>query len=109
MYIESTKENLFNLNDVYESLILHCGLEYAESVIRLVNKDKEQTNKDKEQSDLLDKIAMLESDSNDMECQVISMQCIIEDAISQLEYILHQSSINKSAVVNVYNTLCEAL
>lgn len=109
MYIESTKENLFNLDDVYESLILHCGLEYAESVMRLVNKEKkDQTNKDKEQS-LLDKIAMLESDSNDMECQVISMQCIIEDAISQLEYILHQSSINKSAVVNVYNTLCEAL
>lgn len=108
MYIESTKENLFNLDDVYESLIVHCGLEYAESVMRLVNKEKEQTNKDKEQS-LLDKIAMLESDYDDMECQVISMQCIIEDAISQLEYILHQSSVNKSAVVNVYNTLCEAL
>ena len=31
MFIASTKENLFNLSDVYESLILHCGLEYAES------------------------------------------------------------------------------
>ena len=42
MFIESTKENLFSMDDVYESLILHCGLEYAESVMRLVNKDKEQ-------------------------------------------------------------------
>ena len=40
MYIVATKENLFNLNDVYESLILHCGLEYAESVMRIVNKEK---------------------------------------------------------------------
>lgn len=105
MFIESTKENLFNLNDVYESLTLHCGLEYAESVMRIVNKDKEQSDY---KTDLIDKIAMLESDYDDMEGQVTSMQCIIEDAISQLEYILHQSSVNKSAVVNVYNTLCEA-
>lgn len=47
MFIESTKENLFNLDDVYESLILHCGLEYAESVMRLVNK---QTNKQRQRT-----------------------------------------------------------
>ena len=44
MFIESTKENLFNLNDVYESLILHCGLEYASSVFRLLG--TQITNKD---------------------------------------------------------------
>lgn len=48
MFIESTKENLFNLDDVYESLILHCGLEYAEIVMRLVN--KEQTNKQRQRT-----------------------------------------------------------
>lgn len=109
MYIESTKENLFNLNDVYESLILHCGLEYAESVMRLVNKEKkEQTNKDKEQS-LLDKIAMLESDYDDMESQVTSMQCIVNDAVSQLECVLDKSRIKKSDIEDVYNTLSEAI
>lgn len=108
MYIESTKENLFNLDDVYESLIVHCGLEYAESVMRLVNKEKEQTNKNKEQS-LLDKIAMLESDYDDMESQVTSMQCIVNDAVSQLEYRLNKSSVEKSDIEDVYNTLCESI
>ena len=106
MYIESTKENLFNLDDVYESLILHCGLEYAEIVMRLVN--KEQTNKDKEQS-LLDRIAMLESDYDDMESQVTSMQCIVNDAVSQLECMLDKSRVKKSDIEDVYNTLSESI
>ena len=101
MFIESTKENLFNLDDVYESLILHCGLEYAESVMRIVNKDKEQS--------LLDKIAMLESDYDDMESQVTSMQCIVNDAVSQLECVLDKSRIKKSDIEDVYNTLSEAI
>lgn len=108
MYIESTKENLFNLDDVYESLIVHCGLEYAESVMRLVNKEKEQTNKNKEQS-LLDRIAMLESDYDDMEGQITSMQCIVNDAVSQLEHILNQPKVKKSDIEDVYNTLSEAI
>lgn len=108
MFIESTKENIFNLNDVYESLILHCGLEYAESVMRLVNKDKVQTDKGKEQS-LLDKIALLESDYDDMESQVTSMQCIVNDAVSQLEHMLNQSRVKKSDIEDVYNTLSEAI
>ena len=99
MFIESTKENLFNLNDVYESLILHCGLEYAESVMRLVNKDKEQSDY---KSDLLDRLAELEG-------QVTSMQCIVNDAVSQLEYILNQSRVKKSDIEDVYNTLSEAI
>lgn len=86
MYIESTKENLFSMDDVYESLILHCGLEYAESVMRLVNKYKEQSDY---KSDLLDRIAELESDYDDVESQVTSMQCIVNDAVSQLEHILN--------------------
>lgn len=98
MFIESTKENLFNLNDVYESLILHCGLEYAESVMRLVNKDKEQ-------SDLLDKVAMLESDYEDTESQLTSMQCIVNDAVSQLECMLNKSRVKKSDI----DTLSEAI
>lgn len=106
MFIESTKENLFNLDDVYESLILHCGLEYAEIVMRLVN--KEQANKDKEQS-LLDRIAMLESDYDDMESQVTSMQCIVNDAVSQLECMLDKSRVKKSDIEDVYNTLSEAI
>lgn len=106
MYIESTKENLFNLDDVYESLILHCGIEYAESVMRLVNKEKEQSDY---KTDLLDKIAMLESDYDDMEGQVTSMQCIVNDAVSQLEYMLNQSRVKKSDIENVYNTLSEAI
>ena len=101
MYIESTKENLFNLDDVYESLILHCGLEYAESVMRLVDKEKEQS--------LLDKIAMLESDYDDMESQVTSMQCIVNDAVSQLECMLDKSRVKKSDIEDVYNTLSEAI
>lgn len=106
MYIESTKENLFNLNDVYESLIVHCGLEYAESVMRIINKDKEQSDY---KTDLLDKIAMLESDYDDMEGQVTSMQCIVNDAVSQLEYMLNQSRVKKSDIEDVYNTLSEVI
>ncbi len=41
MYIETTNENLFNKEDVYESLISHCGLEYASSVFRLLGANKE--------------------------------------------------------------------
>ena len=106
MFIESTKENLFSMSDVYESLILHCGLEYAESVMRLVNKDKEQSDY---KSDLLDRIAMLESDYDAMESQVTSMQCIINDAVSQLEYMLNQARVKKSDIEDVYNTLSEAI
>ena len=106
MYIVSTKENLFNLTDVYESLILHCGLEYAESVMRIVNKDKEQSDY---KTDLLDKIAMLESDYDDMEGQVTSMQCIVNDAVSQLECMLDKSRVKKSDIEDVYNTLSEAI
>ena len=106
MFIESTKENLFSMDDVYESLILHCGLEYAESVMRLVNKDKEQSDY---KSDLLDRIAELESDYDDMEDQVTSMQCIVNDAVSQLEHILNQPKVKKSYIEDVYNTLSEAI
>lgn len=106
MYIESTRENLFNLFDVYESLILHCGLEYAESVMRIVNKDKEQSDY---KSDLLDRIAVLESDYDDMEGQVTSMQCIVNDAVSQLECMLDKSRVKKSDIEDVYNTLSEAI
>lgn len=106
MYIVSTKENLFNLNDVYESLILHCGLEYAESVMRIVNKDKEQSDY---KTDLVDRLAMLESDYDDMESQVTSMQCIVNDAVSQLECMLDKSEVKKSDIEDVYNTLSEAI
>lgn len=94
------------MDDVYESLILHCGLEYAESAMRLVNKDKEQSDY---KSDLLDRIAELESDYDDMESQVTSMQCIVYDAVSQLEHILNQSRVKKSDIEDVYNTLCESI
>lgn len=106
MFIESTKENLFSMDDVYESLILHCGLEYAESIMRLANKDKEQSDY---KSDLLDRIAELESDYDDMEGQVTSMQCIVNDAVSQLEYMLNQARVKKSDIEDVYNTLSEAI
>ena len=98
--------DISNLNDVYESLILHCGLEYAESVIRLVNKDKEQSDY---KSDLLDRLAELESDYDDMESQVTSMQCIVNDAVSQLEHMLNQARVKKSDIEDVYNTLSEAI
>lgn len=106
MYIVSTKENLFNLDDVYESLIVHCGLEYAESVMRLVNKEKEQSDY---KTDLIDRLAMLESDYDDMESQVTSMQCIVNDAVSQLECVLDKSRVKKSDIEDVYNTLSEAI
>lgn len=106
MYIEATKENLFNLDDVYESLIVHCGLEYAESVMRLVNKEKEQSDY---KTDLIDRLAMLESDYDDMESHVTSMQCIVNDAVSQLECMLDKSRIKKSDIEDVYNTLSEAI
>ena len=106
MFIESTKENLFNLNDVYESLIFLFFLEYAESAIRLVNKDKEQSDY---KSDLLDRIAELESDYDDMEGQVTSMQCIVNDAVSQLEHMLNQARVKKSDIEDVYNTLSGAI
>ena len=41
MYIETTNENLFSKEDIYESLISHCGLEYASSVFRLLGANKE--------------------------------------------------------------------
>lgn len=52
---------------------------------------------------------MLESDYDDMECQITSMQCIVNDAVSQLECMLKQPRVKKSDIEDVYNTLSEAV
>lgn len=52
---------------------------------------------------------MLESDYDDMESQVTSMQCIVNDAVSQLECMLDKSRVKKSDIEDVYNTLSEAI
>ena len=52
---------------------------------------------------------MLESDYDDMESQVTSIQCIVNDAVSQLEHILNQPNVKKSDIEDVYNTLSEAI
>ena len=58
---------------------------------------------------MLDRIAELESDYDDMESQVTSMQCIVNDAVSQLEHMLNQARVKKSDIEDVYNTLSEAI
>ena len=74
--------------------------------MRLVNNAKEQSDY---KSELLDRLAMMESDYDDMESQVTSMQCIVNDAVSQLEYMLNQARVKKSDIEDVYNTLSEAI
>ena len=53
MFIESTNENLFNKEDIYESLISHCGLEYASSVFRLLGSPVTNKEFDEKQSRII--------------------------------------------------------
>ena len=52
---------------------------------------------------------MLESDYDDMEGQVTSMQCIVNDAVSQLEHMLNQARVKKSDIEDVYNMLSDVI
>lgn len=76
MYIVSTNESLFDKEDIYESLIAHCGLEYASSVFRLpgVNKEFEFDKKQRQ-------IDLLEQELNSYDESLHSLTSNIQEAI----------------------------
>lgn len=76
MYIVSTNESLFDKEDIYESLIAHCGLEYASSVFRLLGVNKEfEFDKKQRQIDLL------EQELNSYDESLHSLTSNIQEAI----------------------------
>ena len=77
MYIVSTNESLFDKEDIYESLIAHCGLEYASSVFRLLGANKEfEFNKKQSQIDALEQ--ELDSYTMDLYRKYTQYACTID-------------------------------
>lgn len=101
MYIRTTNENLFSKEDIYESLISHCGLEYASSVFRLLGTgtNKEEYDEKQRQIDLLEQ----ELDSYIMDLD--SLTSGIQEAIDLLDDILAKKRINRVSIENVREML----
>ena len=100
MYIVSTNESLFDKEDIYESLIAHCGLEYASSVFRLLVANKEfEFDKKQSQMDALEQ----ELDSYTMDLDNLTSS--IQEAIDQLDDVLGKKRISRAAIENVRDAL----
>lgn len=100
MYIETTNENLFNKEDIYESLIAHCGLEYAASVFRLLGENKE-FEFDERQS----QIEALEQELDSYTMDLDSLTSGIQEAIDQLDDVLGKKRLTREAIENVRDML----
>lgn len=100
MYIVSTDEALFSKEDIYESLIAHCGLEYASSVFRLLGANKEfEFDKKQRQIDALEQ----ELDSYTMDLDGLTSG--IQEAIDILDDILAKKRINRASIENIREML----
>ena len=101
MFIESTNENLFDKEDIYESLISHCGLEYASSVFRLLG--TQITNKDFDEKQR--QIEALEQELDSYTMDLDSLTSGIQEAIDQLDDVLGKKRLNREAIENVREML----
>lgn len=101
MFIESTNENLFNKEDIYESLISHCGLEYASSVFRLLGAPITNKEADEKQS----QIDALEQELDSYTMDLDSLTSGIQEAIDQLDDVLGKKRISRVSIENIRDML----
>ena len=101
MYISTTDEALFSEEDIYESLISHCGLEYASSVFRLL--ETQITNKDFDKKQR--QIAALEQELDSYTMDLDGLTSGIHEAIDLLDDILGKKRISRAAIENVRKML----
>lgn len=101
VYIRTTNENLFSKEDIYESLISHCGLEYASSVFRLLGAPITNKEYDEKQS----QIDALEQELDSYTMELDSLTSGIQEAIDLLDDILAKKRINRASIENVREML----
>ena len=100
MYIEATNENLFNKEDIYESLIAHCGLEYASSVFRLLGANKEFEFDEKQSQ-----IEALEQELDSYTMDLDSLTSGVQEVLDMLDEALDKKRLNREAIENVRDML----
>ena len=101
MYIRTTDEGLFSKEDIYESLINHCGLEYASSVFRLL--ETQITNKDFDKKQR--QIEALEQELDSYTMDLDGLTSGIQEVIDILDDILSKKRINRASIENVREML----
>ena len=101
MYIRTTNENLFSKEDIYESLISHCGLEYASSVFRILGAPITNKESDEKQR----QIEALEQELDSYTMDLDSLTSGIQEAIDLLDDILAKKRINRASIENVREML----
>ena len=101
MYIEATNENLFNKEDIYESLIAHCGLEYASSVFRLLGAPATNKEFDEKQS----QIEALEQELDSYTMDLDSLTSGVQEVLDMLDEALDKKRLNREAIENVRDML----
>ena len=101
MYIVSTNESLFDKVDVYESLIAHCGLEYASSVFRILGVPLTNKESDKKQS----QIDALNQELDSYTMELDNLTSGIQEAIDQLDDVLGKKRISRAAIENIREML----
>ena len=87
--------------DIYESLISHCGLEYASSVFRILGVPVTNKEFDKKQS----QIDALEQELNSYEMSLHDLTSGIQEAIDQLDDVLGKKRISHEAIKNIRDML----
>ena len=100
MYIETTNENLFSKEDIYESLIAHCGLEYASSVFRLLGENKEFEFDEKQSQ-----IEALEQELDSYTMDLDSLTSSVQEAIDMLDDALDKKRISRASIENIRDML----
>ena len=100
MFIESTNENLFNEGDIYESLISHCGLEYASSVFRLLGANKEFEFDEKQSQ-----IEALEQELDSYVMDLDSLTSGVQEALDMLDDVLGKKRISRASIENIRDML----
>ena len=100
MYIETTNENLFSKEDIYESLIAHCGLEYASSVFRLLGANKEFEFDEKQSQ-----IEALEQELDSYTMDLDSLTSGVQEVLDMLDEALDKKRLNREAIENVRDML----
>ena len=101
MYIVSTNESLFDKEDIYESLIAHCGLEYASSVFRILGVPLTNKDFDKKQR----QIEALEQELDSYTMDLGGLTSGIQEAIDQLDDVLGKKRISHEAIKNIRDKL----
>ena len=107
MYIRTTNENLFSKEDIYESLISHCGLEYASSVFRILGANKEfEFDEKQSQIEALEQgIEALEQELDSYTMDLDSLTSGVQEVLDMLDDALDKKRINRASIENVRKML----